>query len=228
MPTPTDEFTESIETLGLNKFEMRKLCIAVMTLGHTLTHAKQDLANNVIVELTGNMPMETFRERIGPTWWLVKMPTVCNATCLIKASYIVVKPNQDISQVVFFTQLTIVNCPFHLISARHLAGEANTVRDSLSERDHIITAIIRCTIKIQNSKQTVFIVTLDSPDLKLLHMKTEIINKNRVHFSIPFANNCQYCHSEDMHQALWKFLQNEFKVAKWTHDLGNNVEAYRK
>ena len=62
MLTPTDEFTESIETLGLNKFEMRKLCIAVMTLGHTLTRAKQDLANNVIVELTGNMPMETFRE----------------------------------------------------------------------------------------------------------------------------------------------------------------------
>lgn len=231
MPKPTDEFTDSIETLGLDNFETRKLCVAVTTLGHTMTPAKQDLANSAIVELTGNMPTQTFRDKIGPTWWLVKMPTARDAARLVKAGYVVVKPNHRISQVVFFRQPTIVNRPFHLISARHLAGEANNVRDSLNERNHVVTVVIRRTVKIKDGEQTSFIVTLDSHDLKLHRMKTEIINTNKVHFSIPYADNCQYCHSEDTHQAPrcpWKSLQNEFNVAKWTHDLGDDVEAYRK
>ena len=52
----------------------------------------------------------------------------------------------------------------------------------------------------------------------------------KIYFTILMANDCKYCHSEDMHKSnccLWKSLHTKFKIGRWAHDLGNNEEAYK-
>ena len=223
---PTDDFTKTIKTIGLNELELRRHCVAITTLGYNVSQDKIDLAWNAIVELISHQTSASLYLN-GP-WWIVKMPTIEDTTYLIKASCVKVKP---IGHVVFFRQLTIKNCPLHLISNWHSTSEAENVRNSLNNTNDVVKLTIRHTMKIQGREQTVFIINLNSPNLKLLWMKKKTINRNKTYFSILTGNNCRYCHSEDTHKAnhcLLKALIAKFESEKWAHSLGDDEEAYCK